>query len=71
MGHWHPHQLRHSSATAVVEQFGHEVARLILGHKTLDMTRRYALDPLAQAIPALAGLEAAAVRMTSGNGDVA
>lgn len=66
VGHWHAHQLRHNAATYVVAQFGDEVARLILGHKTLAMTRRYALDPLAKALPAVAGLEAAAVRVTSG-----
>lgn len=68
VAHWHCHQLRHNSASIVVAQFGYEVGRLILGHKTLAMTARYALDPLAAAIPAVAALEAAAVRLTAGNG---
>lgn len=46
---WHPHQLRHNAATDLVRQFGWDVARIILGHATLDATRLYGLDDLAKA----------------------
>ncbi|MDH3583869.1 MAG: site-specific integrase [Phycisphaerae bacterium] len=39
---WHPHQLRHSSATFVRKQFGVEAAQLILGHAKADVTQIYA-----------------------------
>lgn len=39
---WHPHQLRHSSATAIRQQFGLEAAQHVLGHKTLAITQIYA-----------------------------
>jgi integrase len=31
---WHPHQLRHNAATRLRKQYGLEVARVILGHKS-------------------------------------
>lgn len=46
---WHPHQLRHNAATAIVKEFGWDVARIILGHATLDATRLYGLDDIAKA----------------------
>jgi integrase len=39
---WHPHQLRHNRATYLRQQYGIEVARVILGHSTLDATEIYA-----------------------------
>ena len=39
---WHPHQLRHSHATAVRKQFGIEAARIALGHQHVDVTEIYA-----------------------------
>ncbi|WP_422931371.1 tyrosine-type recombinase/integrase [Singulisphaera sp. PoT] len=39
---WHPHQLRHSAATAVRKEFGLEVARVILGHSSPLVTALYA-----------------------------
>lgn len=51
---WHPHQLRHNAATRLVEQFGWETARIVLGHKSLAATRIYALDNLRQAAEAVA-----------------
>jgi len=39
---WHPHQLRHTSATDVRRQFGIEAAQHHLGHATTTMTEIYA-----------------------------
>lgn len=39
---WVPHQLRHTAASIVREQFGLEHAQSILGHSKADMTQRYA-----------------------------
>jgi integrase len=40
--HWHPHQLRHSAATRLREQFGIEAARVVLGVKSAAITEVYA-----------------------------
>lgn len=39
---WHPHQLRHSFATWVRKQYGLEVARAALGHRSLGIADTYA-----------------------------
>ncbi|MCR9115795.1 MAG: site-specific integrase [bacterium] len=39
---WHPNQLRHSRGTKIREQFGLDVAQVILGHATADVTQVYA-----------------------------
>jgi integrase len=39
---WHPHQLRHTAATALRGRHGLEGAQVILGHKTLTATQIYA-----------------------------
>lgn len=39
---WHPHQLRHTSATRLRKEYGLEAAQVILGHKTLAVTEIYA-----------------------------
>ena len=39
---WHPHQLRHNAATYIRKEFGIEVARVILGHRTAAVTEIYA-----------------------------
>lgn len=41
---WSPNQLRHAAATRLVEQFGWEIARVILGHKTFNITAIYAKE---------------------------
>lgn len=38
---FHPHQLRHTAATELCDQFGKAVAQTILGHATSAMTDRY------------------------------
>ncbi len=39
---WHPHQLRHNAATHIRKEFGIEVARIILGHRSASVTEIYA-----------------------------
>lgn len=39
---WHPHQLRHSAATALRKEYGLEVAKAVLGHRSLAVTQIYA-----------------------------
>lgn len=49
---WHPNQLRHAAATRLVAQFGWEVARILLGHRSVDMTRIYAENDMEKAADA-------------------
>jgi integrase len=53
VGHWHPHQLRHNAATWMVEKWGWEVARVLLGHHSIKVTRIYAEDDLTKAREAI------------------
>jgi site-specific recombinase XerD len=46
---WHPHQLRHSSATAVRQSHGLEAAQVHLGHSEADTTGIYAERDMALA----------------------
>jgi integrase len=50
---WHPHQLRHNAATNFRKEFGVEVARIILGHKTAFTTEIYAEVDQQQAMQAM------------------
>lgn len=50
---WSPHRLRHNAATRIAEQFGWDVARIVLGQRSLDVTRIYALDNLSKAVDAM------------------
>jgi integrase len=47
---WHPHQLRHAAATRLRKEFGVELARIILGHKTAFTTEIYAEVDRVQAV---------------------
>lgn len=40
--HWHPHQLRHTTATRLRREFGIDTARVLLGHKSPVVTDIYA-----------------------------
>lgn len=40
--HWHPHQLRHLRATELRKQFGIDAARVVLGHRSPQITETYA-----------------------------
>lgn len=50
---FHPHQLRHNAATRLERQFGIEVARVVLGHKNIDITRVYVADDFRKAFAAM------------------
>ena len=48
--HWHPHQSRHNYATSVRHRHGLEIAQILLGHATADVTQIYAQRDLKRAI---------------------
>jgi integrase len=48
--HWHPHQLRHNAATAIRKEFGLDVARAILGHRSPQITELYAELDVGRAV---------------------
>ncbi len=50
---WHPHQLRHNSATELRKEFGIEAARIILGHRSAAITEVYAEKDEQEAIKAM------------------
>jgi integrase len=39
---WHPHRLRHTAATKLRREFGLDVARVVLGHRSPQITELYA-----------------------------
>jgi integrase len=47
---WYPHQLRHNAATWLRKEFGLEVARVVLGHRTAAVTEVDAEVDRARAI---------------------
>lgn len=51
--HWHPNQLRHNAGTRLVDQFGWDVARIVLGHTNVKTTQVYALDAIQKAVDAV------------------
>lgn len=46
---WHPHQLRHNAATRIRREHGLDMARVILGQRSLDVTEIYAEADTAKA----------------------
>ena len=40
--HWHPNQLRHTAATEIRREAGLDAARVVLGHRTPNITETYA-----------------------------
>lgn len=50
---WSANQLRHNAATRIEEEFGLEVARIVLGHRHLQTTKIYAQDNIAKAKAAM------------------
>ena len=40
--HWHPHQLRHAKATELRKEAGLDAARVVLGHRSPQITEVYA-----------------------------
>ena len=51
---WHPHQLRHNCATWMRRDFGLDVAQIILGHRSADITQVYAEVDRIKAIDVVA-----------------
>ena len=54
VAHWHPHMLRHAAGTRITDEFGPELARIILGQRTLSATRIYARDNIERAAAVVA-----------------
>jgi integrase len=52
--HWHPHQLRHNAATTYRREYGLEVARVLLGHKSVLVTQVYAEADQQRAVEVMA-----------------
>ncbi len=52
--HWHPHQLRHNAATWIRREFGLDVARVILGHRSPVVTEIYAEADHGKAMDVMA-----------------
>ena len=50
---WHPHQLRHNAATEIRREFGIEIARVLLGHRSPLMTEIYAAIDQEKAVQAM------------------
>jgi integrase len=50
---WHPHALRHNAATNLRREFGIEVARVVLGHRSPAMTAVYAELDAGKAVEAI------------------
>lgn len=48
--HWHPHQLRHNAATWLRKEFGLDIARVILGHRSSEVTEIYAELDFSRAV---------------------
>ena len=46
--HWYLYQLRHVAATDTELAYGDEGAQALLGHRTVNMTKRYSKAQLAQ-----------------------
>jgi integrase len=38
---WTPHRLRHTAATKLRREFGSEAARVVLGHRSAEVTEIY------------------------------
>lgn len=53
---WHPHQLRHNAATRIRAEFGPDVARAMLGQRTLQAAAIYAELDMEAAAKAAAKL---------------
>jgi integrase len=52
--HWHPHQLRHTRALELKREFGLDVARAVLGHRSPIITEHYAGLDTAKAAEVMA-----------------
>ncbi len=53
VSHWHPHQLRHNCGTMLRQQYGLDVAQVVLGHRSAAITEVYAEVDRKKAIRAI------------------
>lgn len=51
---WHPHQLRHNCATRMRREYGLDIAQVILGHASANITEVYAEADRIRAIEVMA-----------------
>jgi integrase len=51
---WFPHQLRHNAGTRLRREFGLEISRILLGHKSVMATQIYAEQDKAAALEVIA-----------------
>lgn len=56
MPHWHPHQLRHNKATEIRREAGLDAARVVLGHRSPQITETYAEIDVNKAAEVMARL---------------
>lgn len=63
--HWHPHQLRHTFATAAKSEAGWEAARVLLGHSSAATTEIYVEEDRRIA---MMSADKVAERLASGEG---
>ena len=54
--YWHAHQLRHSAATRIRREYGLDVARVVLGHRSPAITELYAEIDQSRAAEVMAKL---------------
>jgi integrase len=54
--HWHPHQLRHTRATEIRAKFGLDMAQVILGHQTCEVSQVYAQADHQRAVQLMASI---------------
>jgi integrase len=54
--HWHPHQLRHTKATEIRREAGLDAARVVLGHRSPQITEVYAEIDVNKAAEVMARL---------------
>ena len=54
--HWHPNQLRHTKATEIRRDAGLDAARVVLGHRSPQMTEVYAEIDVNKAAEVMARL---------------
>ena len=54
--HWHPNQLRHTKATEIRREAGLDAARVVLGHRSPQITETYAEVDASRAAEIMAKL---------------
>jgi len=52
--HWHPNQLRHTKATEIRREEGLDASRVVLGHRSPQITETYAEIDTKKAIEVMA-----------------